>query len=163
MEFLIRNNMKKSLQILVAVIICQAAGLIGAFFTMPAIDTWYDTLIKPEFNPPSWVFGPVWTMLYTFMGIAVYLIWKSEKSKLRTVALTLFATQLALNSLWSILFFGMQNPGLAFGEILILWAAIVATIVSFVRIDRGATYLMIPYLLWTSFAVILNGALFALN
>lgn len=155
--------MKKSIQILVAVLICQAAGLIGSFFTISAIESWYDTLIKPSFNPPGWVFGPVWTFLYTLMGIALYLVWAAKKSKIRTISLWLFGIQLALNSLWSFLFFGLHSPGLAFAEILVLWAAILATAFYFSKLDRGATYLMIPYLLWVSFAVILNGALFTLN
>jgi tryptophan-rich sensory protein len=147
-----------------AIILCQLAGIIGVVFTNPAIPTWYASLIKPSFNPPNWVFGPVWTFLYTLMGISLYRITEIDiKGPLIRKGIFLFVIQLILNSIWSILFFGLQNPLLAFGEIIILWLLIVATIYQFNKIDKSASYLLVPYLLWVSFAAILNYSIWRLN
>lgn len=147
-----------------AILICQFAGIIGSLFTFSAIPTWYATLNKPFISPPNWVFGPVWTTLYTLMGISAYLIWqKGIQKKQVKDALRTFGEQLVLNALWSILFFGLKNPLLAFVEILFLWILIVATMVKFYRLNKWAAYLLIPYLLWVSFASILNGAIVVLN
>lgn len=142
----------------------QLAGIIGALFTARSVQTWYTTLQKPSFNPPSWLFGPVWTVLYLLMGIAAYLVWaKGWTVPGVKTALFVFALQLVLNSLWSILFFGVRQPGWAFMEIVVLWAAIAVTIVLFWNISRTAAFLLVPYILWVSFAAVLNYSLWRLN
>lgn len=148
----------------VALIIPQLAGVIGSFFTFPAISEWYQGLQMPLLAPPNWVFGPVWTTLFLLMGVALYLVWKAGASRREVhLALSVFGVQLVLNSLWSILFFGMRNPGVAFAEILILWLMIVATIVTFWRVARVAAWLLVPYLAWVSFAAYLNFMIWQLN
>ena len=154
-----------NLLLLILVIgICQSAGIIGSLFTFPNITTWYATLTKPTFSPPSWLFGPVWILLYTLMGIAAYVIWQkgSTKPKVRE-ALGFFCVQLVLNSVWSIIFFGMHSPLLALFEICMLWTAILATIYKFYPLAKPAAYLLLPYLAWVSFATILNTAIVLLN
>ena len=142
----------------------QAAGLIGSIFTMPAIDSWYATLARPDFAPPNWIFAPVWTTLYVLMGVAAFLVWQKGLSKKEIkVALTIFGVQLVLNTLWSIIFFGLQSPLWAFIEIVFLWIAIVATIVAFARVSKLAAWLLVPYILWVSFAGYLNFMIFWLN
>lgn len=154
----------KIFKISLAIIISELAGIIGSLFTASAIPTWYATLAKPELNPPSWVFGPVWVTLYAMMGMASYLIWeKGFEKKAVKVALSLFAFQLVLNALWSIIFFGMQNPGLALIDIALMWISILATIIAFHKVSKVAAYLLIPYLLWVSFATYLNYAIWTLN
>lgn len=146
------------------IIISQAAGLIGSIFTMPAIGSWYANLIKPEFAPPNWIFGPVWTILFLLMGVAAFLVW--EKGWVRRdvrIAIAVFIGQLVLNTLWSFLFFGLHSPGTAFIEILILWLAIIATILVFGRVSKLAAWLLVPYILWVSFAAYLNYSIFILN
>lgn len=156
--------MNKYIKIFLSLLLCQLAGLIGSIFTAPAIDQWYQYLNKPFFNPPSWLFGPVWTILYLMMGVALYLIWqeKISWSKHKIVYLSFF-TQLFLNALWSIIFFGWQQPGWAFLEILLMWAAIVTTIYYFYQHQKTAAYLLLPYLLWVTFASLLNFAIWRLN
>lgn len=157
-------RLRDFLELICALFITQSAGFIGAIFTANSVTTWYTTINKPIFNPPSWVFGPVWTMLYLFMGISLYLVYKQGVNTRHVrIALGVFAIQLLLNTLWSMLFFGAQNPQLAFFEIIILWIAIFATIATFYRISKLASYLLIPYLLWVSFASILNAAIWMLN
>jgi tryptophan-rich sensory protein len=155
---------KNILLLAAAVIICQLAGVIGSVFTAPSIPTWYAGLNKPFFNPPSWVFGPAWITLYTLMGLALYKVyslgWKKEKVK---IALAFFGVQLVLNAFWSIIFFGWQNPYLAFIEIIVLWLFIALTTKKFWQLSRKAGYLMLPYLLWVSFAAILNFFIWQLN
>jgi len=147
-----------------AILVCLFAGLIGSFFTIDSIATWYTTLQKPGFNPPNWVFGPVWTTLYTLMGISAYLVWMKgwDKKEVR-VALWVFILQLVLNTMWSIIFFGAKELFSAFVEIVFLWLAIVFTIFLFNRISRNAALLMVPYLLWVSFAAFLNYSIWQLN
>jgi len=149
-------------KLIAAIIITQLAGIIGSFFTVSSVIIWYVTLNKPFFNPPSWLFGPVWIILYLMMGVALYIVWNNRTKKSNT-ALTLFGIQLVLNSLWSILFFGLKNPLLAFIEIIILWVLILFTIIYFKKESKTAAYLLIPYILWVSFAAILNLAIFLLN
>lgn len=150
--------------LLYSLIICQLAGIIGSFFTSSSIPTWYAALEKPSFNPPNWVFAPVWTTLFVLMGISLYLIWnKGLKAKEVKTALTFFGIQLALNVLWSIIFFGLKSPLYAFVEIIILWIAILLTILKFYKISKVAAYLLIPYILWVSFAAVLNFLIFTLN
>lgn len=147
-----------------SIVICQLAGIVGSFFTVSSVNTWYLELAKPSFNPPSWVFSPVWITLFVLMGISLYIVWdKGIKSKQSKIAITIFGVQLALNTLWSILFFGLRLPLYAFMEIMLLWIAILLTITYFYRISKPAAYLLMPYILWVSFAAILNFFLFYLN
>ncbi|MBN2517805.1 MAG: tryptophan-rich sensory protein [Candidatus Altiarchaeota archaeon] len=157
-------KLNKAGKLIVAILVSEMAGIIGSVFTTPAIPTWYATLEKPFFNPPSWVFAPVWTTLFVLMGIAAYLVWEKgfEKKEVRK-ALSIFGVQLVLNTMWSILFFGAQSPLLAFIEIIILWFAILLTIVKFWRISKNAGLLLIPYIAWVSFASVLNLSIWLLN
>ena len=125
--------------------------------------TFYRQLVRPEWAPPSWVFGPVWTVLYVFMGVAAWLVWRAEGFRGARVALSLFLVQLAFNALWTWLFFGWKLGAVSFAEILLLWALITATLIAFWRISRVAGALLIPYLLWVSFALVLNWRLWHLN
>lgn len=154
-------NYKK---LIISLALPQLAGLIGSFFTAPAISGWYTALQRPSFSPPNWLFGPVWITLYILMGISVYLVWqKIEKNKTARGALWLFWIHLFFNAIWSIIFFGLQNPGLAFINIIIIWLLIIALIVKFWQINRWASYFLIPYLLWVSFASVLNYFIWYLN
>lgn len=179
--------MKNILKLIASVAICQAAGLIGAFFTTPAVNGWYQTLNKPSFTPPGSLIGAVWTVLFLLIGIALHLVWlrnfkvrlslsdRLEKTwnpwskklfsgrwREENVVLV-FAVQLALNILWSICFFALQYPGLAFFELLMLWVAIMYTIVNFYRVSKLAGYLLIPYILWVTFAGFLNYRIWMMN
>ncbi|MDD5331682.1 MAG: tryptophan-rich sensory protein [Candidatus Nanoarchaeia archaeon] len=150
--------MKSWLKFIISILICQLAGIIGSFFTSSSVNSSYLTLIKPSFNPPSWVFAPVWTILFIMMGVSLFLIWnKSKKIPI------IFWIQLSLNILWSVFFFGLESPFLAFICILLLWTAILLTIIRFHKTSRIASYLLIPYLLWVSFAAILNFSIWVLN
>lgn len=124
---------------------------------------WYEQLRQPPWNPPDWLFGPVWSVLYTLMAIAAWLVWKQKGFAMAQLALTLFIVQLLLNGAWSIIFFGLQAPGWAFAEIVVLWTAILATILAFWKENRLAAYLMIPYLLWVTYAAALNASIWQLN
>ncbi len=156
--------MKKFIRPIIFILISQSAGVIGSLFTSSAIETWYSTITKPTFNPPSWIFGPVWVSLYTLMGFASYLIWqRRRKQPLANTALVIFFVHLLFNALWSIIFFGLHNPIWAFYEILVLWSMIVVLIYLFYKIDKRAAYLLVPYLLWVSFASFLNFSIWQLN
>ena len=146
---------------LLSILLTQGAGGIGAIATTPKIRSWYSTLIKPTFSPPNWLFGPVWTLLFLMMGVAFYLVWREGKRAHK--ALKIFGIQLFLNTLWSFLFFGAESPGLALIEIALLWIMILVTIVNFSKISKTAAWLLVPYLLWVSFASVLNAAIFQLN
>ncbi len=148
-------------KLITSIIICKLAGILGSIFTISSVSSWYITLNKPFFNPPSWVFGPVWALLYLLMGISLYIVWNNKKRTNK--AITIFGIQLILNLLWSILFFGIQSPLLAFIEIMFLWFAILLSIIYFYRISRTAAYLLVPYILWVSFAAILNFSIYILN
>lgn len=151
-------------KLVIAIGVSEAAGVIGSFFTAPSIPGWYAGLVKPELAPPNWVFGPVWTTLFALMGIAAFLVWKKGWGRKNVqVALAIFGGQLMLNLLWSILFFGLRSPGAALVEICFLWLAIWATIIAFGRISRAAAWLLVPYVLWVSFAAYLNYAIWMLN
>lgn len=168
-------------KLIVSIAISELAGVIGAFFTTPAIASgWYAALARPAFSPPSWVFGPVWVTLYALMGIAAFLVWRrgeiaaSPRQQFleneggasrndRRTALGIFGVQLFLNALWSIIFFGLRSPGWALVDIVALWLAIVLTIVAFARLSKPAAWLLVPYILWVSFAMYLNYAIWALN
>jgi len=139
-------------------VICEVIGIGGAVFTSPAVDSsWYADLIKPSFQPPSCLFGPVWTALYALMGIALYLIWQNKS------LVKLFIAQLFFNFLWSVLFFGLKSPFFAFLDILILWILILVLTIKFFKIKKPVGYLFLPYLLWVTFASILNFSIFILN
>jgi tryptophan-rich sensory protein len=140
-----------------------AAAAIGSLFTAPAIPGWYAALAKPSWTPPSWLFGPVWSLLYLAMGVAAWLVWRRAGFQAAAVPLSLFAIQLLLNALWSVLFFGLQNPGAALLEIVLLWGAILATTIAFSRHSAPAGWLMLPYLAWVAFAVALNASIWHLN
>ena len=140
-----------------------SAGVVGGYLMRQGDPGWYDGLAKPSFNPPGWVFAPVWSVLYLLMGVSAWLIWRSSVGSARRRALLLFVVQLALNGIWSFLFFGLRSPGWAAPEIVLLWCAIVATLLAFAKINRLAAGLLAPYLLWVSFAVALNLAIWNLN
>lgn len=157
-------NRAKILKLITSILICQAAGITGSLFTSPAIPTWYAALQKPSLNPPNWLFAPVWTLLFLLMGISFYLIWdKGLKNKKVRISIFIFGVQLILNILWSFLFFGLKSPFPAFIEIIILWFAILASIVSFYKISKVAGLLLLPYIFWVSFAAILNFFIWQLN
>ena len=146
-----------------SILICFAAAGMGGLATTSGLESWYGELNKPSWNPPNWLFGPVWSMLYTMMAIAAWMVWRRVRWPESRIAIGLFAFQLALNSLWSLLFFGMQRPGWAALEIVVLWVAILATIVAFWKHSKVAGGLLIPYLMWVSFATVLNFTIWRLN
>jgi tryptophan-rich sensory protein len=161
---LILKTVKDFPKLTVSIVVCELIGLISTPFTITSITTWYAFLHKPPFSPPNWVFGPVWTTLYFLMGVAVYLIWiKGIKKKLVSLALFFFAIQLFFNFLWSALFFGLHSPVLGLLDILALLLSIILTIVAFYKISKIASYILIPYLLWVSFATLLNISIIVLN
>lgn len=156
--------MKNPMKLFISVIGCELVGILGTPFTAAAIPSWYSTLNKPFFSPPSWLFGPAWTLLYFLMGISIYLIWKqNSKNKKVQVAQKFFFAQLFLNFIWSPLFFGLRSPLLGFIDIIALWFLIIITIYKFHPFSKWAAYLLIPYLLWVTFASTLNGAILFLN
>lgn len=142
---------------------CLAVGAVGGLLTSSSVETWFPTLAKPAWNPPSWVFGPVWTVLYVLMGVALWLVWRQVGLSRARRANVLFASQLALNLGWSLLFFGLRSPTLALAEIVCLLVVIVLTTVEFRRHSRAAALLMAPYILWVSFASTLNAGIVYLN
>ncbi len=146
------------------VFVCEFAGVVGSIFTVGSIPTWYQTLVKPSFNPPNWIFGPVWTTLYALMGISVYRIWRlgMHREKVRD-AVVLFCMHLVLNAVWSPVFFGARNIPIAFAIIAIMWLTLIALIFRFERLDKVSAYMLTPYLAWISFAMILNYNLWILN
>jgi tryptophan-rich sensory protein len=146
------------------ILLCQLAGGIGSYFTAPAIPAWYAALKKPFVTPPDWVFAPVWITLYVLIGIAAFLVWREDRhGKARQKAMVLFGTQLALNALWSLLFFGFRSPLAGLVGILVLTACVFLTLRLFIRISYPAGVLLIPYLLWTGFAAGLNFSIYLLN
>ena len=157
--------MNKITRILSVVVTCLVIGYFSGIVTRSAIADWYPTLIKPSFNPPNWIFAPVWSMLYVMMGVAAGLVWDrmEQESEVVKKALLFFAIQLGLNALWSYLFFGLRNPMLAGLEIIVLWLMIYETYVQFAKINKIAGYLFIPYLAWVSFAAVLNASIWWLN
>lgn len=157
-------KLNNTFKLAITIAVSELAGIIGSVFTMPSIPGWYAGIVKPTVNPPAWVFGPVWTTLFAFMGIAAFLVWKKGLDRRDVkIALSIFLGQLALNTLWSIIFFGFHSPGGAFVEIIFLWFSIVATIITFAKISRPAAWLLLPYILWVSFAMYLNFAIWTLN
>lgn len=150
---------------MVSVVLCLLIGFLSSIPTRDSILNWYPTINKPFFNPPNWIFAPVWTILYIMMGIALGIIWSkhTKGNAITKNAIWLFMFQLLLNALWSLLFFGMKNPLLAFIEIILLWLVIYETIKTFNKVDTVAGKLLYPYLAWVSFATILNGSIWYLN
>jgi translocator protein len=142
---------------------CQVAGIIGSLFTVKSITTWYTALNKPSFNPPNWIFGPVWITLYILMGISFYLIWIKSDVPNFGLLFSLFLFQLVLNSFWTIIFFGLKSPLFAFIEIIILWIAILCCIIFFYQVSKISSVLLIPYILWVTLAAVLNFAIWKLN
>ena len=157
--------MQKILRISTVVVTCLVIGYFSGMVTRESITTWYPTLIKPSFNPPNWIFAPVWSLLYAMMGIAAGLVWNriDFMRELVKKALIFFAIQLALNALWSYLFFGLHNPLLALVEIVLLWLMIFETYLQFKKIHKVASLLLLPYLAWVSFAAFLNASIWWLN
>jgi tryptophan-rich sensory protein len=150
-------------KLLISIILPLSIGAIAGMFTSRAIPEWYATLNQPSFNPPNWVFGPVWTTLYLIMGFSFFLIWKLEAGKKRNQAIVIFLVQLFLNFGWSFFFFYFQMIGIAMIEIVLLWLTIVLMLTRFYKLKPLAAYLNIPYLLWVTFATVLNAAYFFLN
>jgi len=157
------NTIKAFPSLFICLLIPLAIGGLSGFATASGINDWYVTLNKPPFNPPNYLFAPVWTCLYILMGISLFIIWRSPIGQIRTNALIIFTLQILLNFLWSFLFFKFNMPGLALIEIVMIWISILAMIIIFSHISKPASYLQIPYLLWVSFATILNAAIWHLN
>ena len=157
--------MNKITRILAVVVTCLVIGYFSGMVTRSSVTTWFPTLIKPSFNPPSWVFAPVWSILFVMMGVAAGLVWDRIEAEREAVkkALIFFAIQLGLNALWSYLFFGLRNPMLAGLEIIVLWLMIFETYIQFAKINKISGYLLLPYLAWVSFAAVLNGSIWWLN
>ena len=152
------------MKFITSLLIPLAVGFSAGFFTRKEIVGWFSRLEKPWFNPPNWVFSPVWTLLYILMGIAMWLIWKSKMPEsLKKTALFLYAIQLILNFFWSLLFFNLHQTGWAFAEIILMWVFILLTILAFARVNKTAAWLMVPYISWVSFASILNYSIWILN
>ena len=151
-------------KLLFSIATCLMCGFVGSLFTKSSIKTWYAHLRKPFFNPPPWIFGPVWSILYVLMGIAAFIVWQGglERDGVRT-ALFVFLVQLLLNAIWSPIFFGMKSPIAGFIVIVFLWLAICITIILFYHVSQIASFLLIPYLLWVSFALVLNFAIARMN
>jgi len=141
-----------------------AAGAIGSLFTATDPGSWYALINKPVFNPPNWIFAPIWTSLFILMGIALFLVWRQgwRRAEVRK-GLKMFFIQLGFNIIWSYFFFGLQEPRLAFLEIIALWLAIIATIITFYRVDKRSAWLLLPYLVWVSFAAFLNYTIWQIN
>ncbi len=154
------SRSKKIFGLIGWLLLCFAASAVGALF-MPG--KWYAALNKPAWNPPGWIFGPVWTVLYAMMAVAAWLVWQRGGFAVQRRPLGLFLVQLALIALWTPLFFGLRQPGLAFAEIILLWLAILATLLAFRPVSRTAAWLFVPYLAWVSFAAMLNATLWRLN
>ncbi len=155
--------MKSIIILILFILICQSVGIIGATFTMSSLDNWYRTIQKPSWNPPDWIFGPVWTTLYAIMGFSMWTIWKNRATQKISWCIIIFIIQLLLNGIWTPLFFGLKNPALALIDIMFLFSAIIATIIIFYKVNRLASLILIPYLLWVGFATILNYHLWKLN
>ncbi|NAS31365.1 tryptophan-rich sensory protein [Flavobacteriaceae bacterium R38] len=157
-------NQKLTIRIIISVAVCLLIGFLSGFATQSSVNDWYVTLNKPSFNPPNWVFAPVWTLLYVLMGVAAGIVWhKGFYHKWVKTALYHFGFQLLFNALWSIVFFGFMQPLWALFIILILIALILLTIKWFMIVSKGAAYLLIPYLLWVCFATLLNYKIWELN
>ena len=151
------------LKLVGSILLCQLAGFLGSLFTTPAIPTWYQTLNKPFFTPPNWIFSPVWIGLFILMGVSLFLVWRRPDHPQFKPALIFFFVQLILNILWSVAFFALRSPFLGLIDIVLLWIAILLTILNFFKVSKWAGALLLPYLIWVSFAAVLNYFLWALN
>ena len=154
---------RQAFGLVVVVVVTFAAAGIGSVFTSGSVSEWYPSIEKPSWTPPGWLFGPVWTALYTLMAVAAWVIWRKEGWAGARAALVLYGVQLALNAAWSPLFFGLRMPGVAFAELVVLWMAVIATAVAFWKKSPLAGALLVPYVLWTTFAAALNLAIWRLN
>ncbi len=154
---------REILKLVASVLLCQIAGFLGSLFTTPAISTWYATLKKPFFTPPNWIFSPVWISLFILMGISLFFVWRRTDHPKFKIAFIFFFVQLILNVLWSIFFFGLKLPLLGLVDIVLLWIAILLTIQHFSIVSKFAGMLLLPYLVWVSFATLLNFSLWILN
>jgi translocator protein len=160
-KFLDMNNIFK---LILSVIIPVAVGATSGFFTVTGVNSWYQTINIPSWNPPSRIFGPVWTILYVMMGIALFFVWKADiQGEFKKKAITFFAVQLLLNFFWSIIFFDQHQIGWALAEMIVLWIFILFTIFAFARINTAAAWLLVPYISWVSFAAILNYTIWKIN
>jgi len=158
------SSIAQVLKLLISVGVCQLAGFIGSLFTSPAVPTWYATLKKPSFTPPSWVFAPAWITLYVLMGISLFLVWREGLSERNVkAAMGIFLVQLVLNTSWSIAFFGCRSTVAGLIVIVLLWICILFTMYSFLKVSVPAGLMLIPYILWVSFAAILNTSIVLLN
>lgn len=156
--------MNNIIKLVIAIAVPLAIGATSGFFTVTGVNSWYQTIHKPSWNPPNWVFGPVWTTLYIMMGVALYQVWKADTGTgLKRTAIILFAVQLVLNFFWSFIFFNQQQIGWAVVEIIVMWGMILATIFAFGRISSTAAWLLVPYISWVSFAMMLNYTIWKLN
>ncbi len=153
----------KTIGLIVSFAVCFGVAALGSLFTTPSLAPWYASILKPPWTPPAWLFGPVWTLLFIMMAVSAWFVWLHEGFAGTATAFILFAAQLVLNALWSALFFGLRSPGAAFVEIVFLWLAIGATALAFSRIDTLAALLLAPYLMWVSFAAVLNFTIWRLN
>lgn len=157
-------KLKTALQIVAFIVAAEVIGVAGSIFTFSAIPTWYTALIKPSFNPPNWIFGPVWTILYATLGISAYLIWRRGWIKKEVkIALAIFALQFIVNLKWTFVFFGLHSPLLGLIAIVVLWILILLTIFKFYQLSKVAGLILVPYLLWVTFAAILNFYIWRLN
>ena len=163
-QLIINSDKKNILWLFFFISLCLIFGNgLGGYFTFISVETWYQTLNKPNFNPPDWVFGPVWTTLYILMGISVWLVWKRKPSADRTIGIRIFWVQLFFNILWTYIFFGIQKIGLSFLEIIFLIFLILSNVIYFLKIDKIAGYLLIPYLIWILYTSILTYNIWILN
>lgn len=150
-------------KLIISLIATIGIGSLGGIFTIAEIPTWYAGLNKPSFNPPNWLFGPVWTSLYTMMGIAFYLVWKQPETEIRKKAIQLFIIQFVLNFFWSIIFFSLHSIGAALIEIIVMWIFILLAIIQFSKLSKPAAWLLVPYIAWVSFATLLTASIWKLN
>ena len=155
--------MKNTFKLVISVLIPLIIGFLGSFFTASSVDSWFTTINKPSFNPPGWIFAPVWTTIYILIGLSFYLVWRNNFGEARKKVISVYFMQLLFNLLWSVLFFGLKSPLLGLIDIIILLILIIANTIIFYKISKTAGYLLIPYLLWVSFASILNFSIFLLN
>ena len=158
------GTLKYVFKLLISIAACQCAGVVGSLFTTPAIPTWYAALQKPAFTPPNWLFAPAWITLYLLMGISASIIWhRGLNNRAIRVALIIFLIQLILNALWSVVFFGLESPLCGIVVIVLLWMAILLSIIMFFRVSTLAGSLLLPYIGWVTFAALLNIYIFVLN
>lgn len=156
--------MKKWLELVISILIVGIVAYLSSLANINSIPTWYESLAKPSFNPPNWIFGPVWTILYLMIGIALFLVWASKiKPQKKTTVYWVFGIQLFLNGIWSLIFFGAHQIFLALIVIALLWISIILNMLAFYKISKASAYLLVPYWLWVSFASVLNFSIWMLN